>query len=240
MRSCISSPFPRGWFGFLTPWSLTSAASPLFQAEGTVLGCGGPGLLKEVSGGRGVDRLPDLEGQPRKLSRNLDELTSDLEDSFHLSAYLRMATRCAMRDLGPWDSPGRNTGVGCHFLLQGIFLTQGSNLGLLHWEASSSSLRHLGSPCLTAEAHAGIWGTAGAPVPVLRHHHPPGGGRQVTTGRESAGRGPSQPLPHISPTAGVCKSCVQVALFKIEFNLKCPLPRLKHTVPWRLCVHSAA
>ena len=28
------------------------------------------------------------------------------------------------------DSPGKSTGVGCHFLLQGIFLTQGSNLGL--------------------------------------------------------------------------------------------------------------
>ena len=25
----------------------------------------------------------------------------------------------------PWDSPGKNTGVGCHALLQGIFLTQG-------------------------------------------------------------------------------------------------------------------
>ena len=32
----------------------------------------------------------------------------------------------------PWDSPGKNTGVGCHSLLQGVFLTQGSNLGLLH------------------------------------------------------------------------------------------------------------
>ena len=32
----------------------------------------------------------------------------------------------------PWKSPGKNTGVGCHSLLQGIFLTQGSNLGLLH------------------------------------------------------------------------------------------------------------
>ena len=30
------------------------------------------------------------------------------------------------------DSPGENTGVGGHFLLQGIFLTQGSNPGLLH------------------------------------------------------------------------------------------------------------
>ena len=32
----------------------------------------------------------------------------------------------------PWDFPGQNTGVGCHFLLQGIFLTQGLNLGLQH------------------------------------------------------------------------------------------------------------
>ena len=34
--------------------------------------------------------------------------------------------------LGPWASPGKNTGVGCHFLFQGIFLTQGLNPGLLH------------------------------------------------------------------------------------------------------------
>ena len=31
-----------------------------------------------------------------------------------------------------WDSAGKNTGVGCHFLLQGIFPTQRSNPGLLH------------------------------------------------------------------------------------------------------------
>ena len=33
---------------------------------------------------------------------------------------------------GPWDSPGQNTGVDGHSLLQGIFPTQGLNLGLLH------------------------------------------------------------------------------------------------------------
>ena len=32
----------------------------------------------------------------------------------------------------PWDSPGKNTGVGCHFLLQRIFPTQGLNPGLPH------------------------------------------------------------------------------------------------------------
>ena len=37
----------------------------------------------------------------------------------------------------PWDFPGRNTGVGCHFLLQRIFPTQGSNPQLLHCQADS-------------------------------------------------------------------------------------------------------
>ena len=35
------------------------------------------------------------------------------------------------RLLCPWDSPSKNTGVGCHFFLQGIFPTQGSNLRFL-------------------------------------------------------------------------------------------------------------
>ena len=41
------------------------------------------------------------------------------------------------RVLYPWNSPGMNTGVGCHSLLQGIFLTQGSNLGFPHKQADS-------------------------------------------------------------------------------------------------------
>ena len=48
-----------------------------------------------------------------------------------------------------WDSPGKNTGVGCHFLLQGIFPTQGSNprfLYLMHWQVDSLSLVPPGSP----------------------------------------------------------------------------------------------
>ena len=39
--------------------------------------------------------------------------------------------------LCPWGFPGNNSGLGCHFLLQGIFLTQGSNLCLLHWQVDS-------------------------------------------------------------------------------------------------------
>ena len=43
----------------------------------------------------------------------------------------------------PWSSSGKNTGVGSHFLLQGIFLTQGLNLRLLcllYWQAGSLPL----------------------------------------------------------------------------------------------------
>ena len=42
----------------------------------------------------------------------------------------------------PWDSPGKTTGVGCHFLLQGIFPIQGSNLGLLHCRQILYHLSH--------------------------------------------------------------------------------------------------
>ena len=37
-----------------------------------------------------------------------------------------------VRPLCPWNSPGKNTGVGIHSLPQGIFPTQGWKLGLLH------------------------------------------------------------------------------------------------------------
>ena len=44
--------------------------------------------------------------------------------------------------LYPWNSPGKNTGVGHHSLLQGIFPTQGSNLGLLHCRRILYCLSH--------------------------------------------------------------------------------------------------
>ena len=47
------------------------------------------------------------------------------------------------------DFPGKNTGVGCHFFLQGIFPTQESNPRLLHWQVDSLLLKQLGSLCLS-------------------------------------------------------------------------------------------
>ena len=45
----------------------------------------------------------------------------------------------------PWNSPGQNTGVGSHSLLQGIFPTQGLNPGLLHGRRILYHLSHQGS-----------------------------------------------------------------------------------------------
>ena len=44
------------------------------------------------------------------------------------------------------DYPGKNTGVGCHAVLQGIFPTQGLNLGLLHFQQIHYHLSYQGSP----------------------------------------------------------------------------------------------
>ena len=46
------------------------------------------------------------------------------------------------------DSPGKNPGVGCHALLQGIFPTQGLNLGLAHYRWILYHLSHQRSPTI--------------------------------------------------------------------------------------------
>ena len=49
------------------------------------------------------------------------------------------------RPLRPWDSPGKNTRVGCLFLFQDIFLTEGLNPGLPHCRQTLYHLSHQGS-----------------------------------------------------------------------------------------------
>ena len=67
------------------------------------------------------------------------------------------------------DSPGKNTGVSCHALLQGIFPTQGLNLCpllLLHWQAGSLPLAPPGKPtsqCLTGGKQCSIYFMASCP-----------------------------------------------------------------------------
>ena len=87
-----------------------------------------------------------------------------MNDRFHLSAKLesKITNACILshsvmfkslrpaRFLWPWDFPGKNTGVDCHFLLQGIFLTQGWNPHLLHWQADSLPPVPPGKPSFNA------------------------------------------------------------------------------------------
>ena len=49
------------------------------------------------------------------------------------------------RLLCPWNFPGKTTGAGYYFFLQGIFSTQGLNMSLLHWQTDSIPQSHLGS-----------------------------------------------------------------------------------------------
>ena len=58
-----------------------------------------------------------------------------------------------------WNFPGKNTGVGCHYLLQGIFQTQGSNPHLLHCRQILYHLSHRGTSVAVAQSlkSCGFW-----------------------------------------------------------------------------------
>ena len=61
----------------------------------------------------------------KKINTTLDQLVTVVSDSSQSPRLQPTGLFC------PWGFPGRNIRVGCHFLLQGIFLTQGSNPSLL-------------------------------------------------------------------------------------------------------------
>ena len=92
------------------------------------------------------------KGQTKSLSR---EGRLRLLFFIKLYSYFRVTTNalmlCLVAQLCPSlcdsirDSPGKNTGVGCHALLQGIFPTQGSHPGLPHCRQILYQLSHQGS-----------------------------------------------------------------------------------------------
>ena len=87
------------------------------------------------------------EVQKKVLYKNIDSIFihNSLEQFMHQSkeseSVSRSVVSCSLQPRGPWPArflcpwnyPGKNTGGGYHFLLQGIFLTQGSNPDLLHY-----------------------------------------------------------------------------------------------------------
>ena len=90
-----------------------------------------PGRLQSTRVAKRRTRLSDF------ASREAHEEARMYEPRMRVALALGPDPLCASprtaaaRLLRPWDSPGKNTGAGCHALRQGIFLTQGSNLHLL-------------------------------------------------------------------------------------------------------------
>ena len=79
---------------------------------------------------------------------------------------------CSLPGSSVWDSPGKKTGVGCHALLQGILLTQGSNPGFLHcrlpwWLRGYSVCLQCGRPGFDPWVGKIPWRRKWQPTPVF-------------------------------------------------------------------------
>ena len=98
-----------------------------------------------------------------------------------------------------WNSPGKNTGVGSHTLLQGIFPIQGSNPGLLHYRRILYHLCHQRSPRIlewvSLSLLQGIFPTQGS-SPHLSHllHWQVGSLPQAPPGKPSDSSAPRELL----------------------------------------------
>ena len=94
--------------------------------------------------------LPYLKSLMKSQSQQMEFKFSATQQSWRMNVCVLSLTLLPLhrlqpaRFLHPWDFPGKNTGVGYHFLLQGTFLTQGLNPCLLHWQADSLPLNYLG------------------------------------------------------------------------------------------------
>ena len=84
---------------------------------------------------------------PRVLAQHKDNQEQWIGECYYFIAksfltLLQCQGLSPARFFCPWDFPDKNTGMGCHSLLQRIFPTQGSNLCFLHWQADSLPLSH--------------------------------------------------------------------------------------------------
>ena len=94
-------------------------------------------------------RIPGMGepgGLPSMGSHRVGHDWSDLAAAAAVSDSLQPHDLEFARFLHPWSSPGKNIGVGCHSLLQGLFPTQGLTPGLLHCRQILYHLSHQGSP----------------------------------------------------------------------------------------------
>ena len=106
--------------------------------------------------------LPNPGIEPGSLALQADSLLSELPEKPKMALVMLERKKVKVKSLShvrlfathglkptrllhPWNFLGKSTGVGCHFLLQEIFPTQGSNLGLPHCRQMLYHLSHQGS-----------------------------------------------------------------------------------------------
>ena len=138
-----------------------------------------------------------------------------------LSPVQLFVTPWTTRLLRPWDSPGRNTGVGCHFLLQEIFPTQKLNKGLLHCRQILYQVSHQRSPLglerkdgyegnfRRGEGETGESSTWVAPVQKCAENQKINMGPGMGCRPNSAGQSPGNPCKvNVSCYGGSCHGVV--------------------------------
>ena len=132
------------------------------------------------------------------------------------------------RFLCPWFFPGKNTQMGFHFLLQGIFPTQGSKSPLLHRQADSLLLSHQGSPLLVVQfssitqSCSTLCNPMNHNTPGLPAHHQLLEFTQTHVYRVSDAIQPSHPMSSPSPPA---PNPSQLRIFSNESTLHMMWPK---------------
>ena len=91
--------------------------------------------------GKKPTRHSRCEGKDALLKPHLPGENEPVKSLSHVRLFAIPWT-VATNFLHPWNFPGKSTGVGCHFLLQGIFPTQGWNPGPPHCRQMLYCLSH--------------------------------------------------------------------------------------------------
>ena len=127
------------WFKMAALWEVTQ--------NGTLVHCGTVNSLLSFMVQERCRQELILEVQELPfLHSYLEQLYYPFSPSLSLESYCAVTSHSLWPHGLSWNFPGKNTGVVCHSPFQGIFLTQGSDSGLLHHRQILYHLRHQESP----------------------------------------------------------------------------------------------
>ena len=123
-------------YSFATPWTVAYMA-PLStgfsrQEHWSGLPFPSPEILANVKGWEN-----NAKGRRTSIKKDRTLCYRWHDDLCRKHTRIGVSACSVTKLLYPWNFPGKNTGVGCHFLLKGLFLTQGLNLHLSPCQADS-------------------------------------------------------------------------------------------------------